>query len=317
MLATVLVLVFGALLTSADPVFARFSGAIWPSVRLNRLPLYLTVLLAVTGLTIALAYATSSQLSWDRLALRPRPRPAAEWVLPLAAVDTVLLGFLIVQLAVLFGGYTPSLAGSGVTYADRARQGFGQLVVVTLLTLALLAWAGRRVDRGSRRHRVLLIAAGGGLVLLALAVVASALRRMWLYEQAYGWTVLRLCVACFELWLAVVLVLMAVAWAGHRSGGVPRGVALSGGICLLALAMLGPDAVVARWDVDRYQRTGKIDVEYLSRLSADAVPALACLPDGWRSQVLAGRTIADQPWYAANLARARAAEALARPECEG
>jgi hypothetical protein len=45
-------------------------------------------------------------------------------------------------------------------------------------------------------------------------------------------------------------------------------------------------------------------------LSDDAVPALVRLPDAERALALAGRQPRSDPWYAANLARLRAAPLL-------
>jgi hypothetical protein len=197
-----------------------------------------------------------------------------------------------------------------MSYADRAREGFWQLSAVTVATLAVLGWAGLRADRTSPRHRLLLAVTGGLLVALTLGVVASALHRMWLYEQEYGWTVLRLCVATFEVWLGAVLVTLAAAWARRRTAPVPPTVVVSAAVVLLGLAIAGPDALVARWNVERFRQNGKIDVEYLSHLSADAVPALRCLPGPLREQVLAEQKPRTDPWYAVNVARERANAAL-------
>ena len=149
----------------------------------------------VTLLTVALAMGRVAPPNWSWLPVRDVRRPAAEWALPLALLDVVLVVFLLVQVAVLFDAYPDALVWGDLTPADRARQGFGQLVVVTLIITAALAWAGRRADPGNARHTLVLGAAGGTALLCALALVASALRRMWLYEQAFGWTVLRLMVA--------------------------------------------------------------------------------------------------------------------------
>ena len=49
----------------------------------------------------------------------------------------------------------------------------------------------------------------------------------------------------------------------------------------LAFALADPDRRIADWNVDRYERTGKVDAPYLGSLSADAIPALkgmACVP---------------------------------------
>jgi len=229
----------------------------------------------------------------------------------------VLAAFLAVQAAELFDAFPPSLVIGHATPAERARHGFGQLVAVTLIAVAVLAWAGWAAADRPRPRRALTLA-GGTLLALVLVLTASALRRMGLYEQAFGWTVLRLQVAAVELWLAAVLVLVAAAWLARRTAAVPRLVVASAGVALLVLGLAGPDALVASWNVDRWQHTRRSDVGYLSSLSDDAVPALDRLPEPLRSCVLAGRVVlpgraaASAPWYAANLSRSRAADVLRR-----
>ena len=56
----------------------------------------------------------------------------------------------------------------------------------------------------------------GLLALLTLVVVASALHRMDLYQDAYGFTRLRLLVDLFEGWLGLVVVAVLVAGIGLR-----------------------------------------------------------------------------------------------------
>ena len=95
-------------------------------------------------------------------------------------------------------------------------------------------------------------------------------------------------------------------WVLRRGAMVARAVVMSAAVTLLVLAVAGPDALVARWNVDRLRDTGKVDVGYLRTLSADAVPELARLPEPYRDQTLGGRRIDGQPLYAVNLARVRA-----------
>ena len=94
-------------------------------------------------------------------------------------------------------------------------------------------------------------------------------------------------------------------------------------LALLGLAVVNPDRLIADRNVDRYygqnvdQNTGKgrIDLEYLSRLSADAVPALDRLPDPLRDCALReiAQDLTDNPddWRGTNLGR-RAAWKLLR-----
>ena len=301
-----------ALLTSADPAFARMLATVDPVRSPGELVLRLLLAAAVAGVVCAGAFAVAATPRWDRVVIGVRHRPAAEWVLPLALVDGVLLLFVALQGVLLFGG-ADVLLGGDATYASRVHEGFWQLVAVTLITMGLLAWSARSArPQGSDRR--LLAGLGGGLVGLTALVVASALQRMWLYEQAYGWTVLRLTVACFELWLGSVLLLVASTWVLRRVHLCGRLLPAWAGLALLLLAVVGPDALVARLDVDRFEQTGTVDVDYLSRLSADAVPALDRLPAAQRACALAGRAPSQDPWYGASLARAAADAVLrARP----
>jgi hypothetical protein len=82
---------------------------------------------------------------------------------------------------------------------------------------------------------------------------------------------------------------------------------------LLSLAVLNPEDYAARRNIQRYHETGKIDAWYLRALSADATPALTKLPDEIRRCTLSW--IADDlkdgdPWYAWNLGRVEARDAL-------
>lgn len=138
---------------------------------------------------------------------------------------------------------------------------------------------------------------------------------MSLYEQAYGFTELRLLATTAEVGLGGVFVLLLAAGVRMSADWLPRAVVGLSAVVVLGLAALNPDAYIADRNVTRYQKTGTIDVAYLSLLSADAVPALLRLPPDLRACALdrlaptlrAGR----DPWYDANLSRARARRLLA------
>jgi hypothetical protein len=129
----------------------------------------------------------------------------------------------------------------------------------------------RRDDRAAERvFRVL----GGVLVLLVLAVSASALHRMQLYERVFGLTGLRFYTIAFIVWLAVVLLwLVATVLRGHRER-FAVGVLLSGLATILLLNAVNPDAIIARVDVHLVRHNRPVDFDYLSSLSDDATPTL-------------------------------------------
>jgi len=174
--------------------------------------------------------------------------------------------------------------------------------------------AVRKAGRVERADRVLVRVLLGLLCGLALVIVGSALRRLWLYEDTFGFTRLRIFVNAVELWLGVVFVLVLVAGVALRGRWLPRAIAGTAVLTLLCLAVLNPDAYIAQGNLDRYERTGRIDIDYLSNLTADAVPALNRLPEPKRSCAL--RWIrddlnGDEQWYRYNWAKERARDALA------
>ncbi|QMW65416.1 DUF4173 domain-containing protein [Mumia sp. ZJ1417] len=302
--------VFGALFASADAVFARWADALVPDLTLDDMPVRAFTGLALGGLTLAGVYVALNPPRVERLAV-PVGSPVVrrfEWLVPVSLVVGLFAVFVVAQLTVMFGGHDYLRRTTGLTYAEYVHQGFAQLTIATLLTLAVVALAARKAPRVTARDRLLLRMVLGALCLLTLVVVASALHRMSVYEEAYGFTQLRLLVSFFEGWLGVVVLLVLVAGIRLSGRWVPRAALLTGAAALLAMAALNPDAYIAERNLDRYEATGKIDWYYLSDLSADATPVLADLPADLRGCVWvdAART---GDWLEWNLGRARAHEA--------
>ncbi|MET8326885.1 DUF4153 domain-containing protein [Streptomyces sp. NPDC005181] len=312
--AVVLLSVFGALFASADAAFADVLGNLIPDVSLGDSPW--RFFLFVVGLVGALtaAYTAAAPIRWDRITVRAgKARGRLEWALPLIVLNLLFAVFIAIQLTVLLGGYDKVMAETDLSYSAYARQGFWQLLWATLLTLLVIALALRWAPRGEARDRTLVRIVLGTLCLLTLVVVASALRRMELYVDAYGLTRLRISVAAVELWLGVVLILiMAAGVFGARL--LPRAVAASAAVGVLVFGLVSPDGLIAEQNVQRYRNDHTIDIDYLRGLSADAVPALDTLPEPLRSCALSEiqRTLraSDAPWYATSWGEARARDIL-------
>jgi hypothetical protein len=312
--AAVLLVVFGALFAGADAAFADLLGSLVPDTSVTDGPW--RVLLFVLGLVGALAAArtAAAPVHWDQVEVpEGRARGRVEWALPLIVLIVLFAVFNAIQLAVLFGGYDAVLEETGQTYAEYARQGFWQLLLATLLTLLVIVLALRWAPRTRSGDRTLVRAVLGTLCALTLVVVASAVRRMDMYVEAYGLTRLRISVLAVELWLGLVVVLiMAAGVWGVR--WLPRAVALSAAAGVLAFGLVSPDKLIAERNVQRYEDTGRFDLDYARGLSADAVPALDKLAEPLRSCVL--REVAadlgerDTPWYATSWGEAEARRIL-------
>jgi hypothetical protein len=182
----------------------------------------------------------------------------------------LLVGFATAQATAWFGGEAYLERTVGITYAEYVHQGFGQLCAVTVLTLAVASVAWRVADREADLWRLRL--AVGVLCALSLMVVGSALMRIGLYDDAYGWTRLRVLVAFFEGWLGLVVLLVVAAGVLVRADWLPRSVLATGAATLLLLAALNPDARIAEHNLARQGRV-PTDTSYLLGLSDDAIPS--------------------------------------------
>ncbi|MFI0792139.1 DUF4153 domain-containing protein [Micromonospora rubida] len=282
-----LLLVFGLLFSSADAVFADLVTGLLPEVSVGATIGWLFRCALIGGGLLGAAYLLAAPADLDGLRAAPaRPVRRLEWVVPLALLDALFAAFVLVQLTVLFGGSAHVLRTAGLSYAQYGRGGFWQLLTVSALTLLVIAGATRWAPRTTRADRLLFRLLLGTLTALSLVVVVSALYRMQVYADAYGATRLRLMAAAVELWLGALFVLVGVAVVRLRAGRLPQLVVGTAVLALLGLAALNPDRLIAERNVDRYRLTGMIDVQYASRLSADAVPALDRLPEPLRSCAL-------------------------------
>jgi len=304
-------LVFGALFASADALLAEWADALLPDLTLDTFVLRAFVSVAVGGTVLAAAYLALNPPRVDRDGHPPRPvTHRFEWLVPVLVVIVVFATFLVAQATVIFGGHDYLRRTTGLTYAEYVHQGFGQLTVATALTLLVIWAAARKAPRATPADRAWLRASLGLLCLQTLLVVASALHRMHVYQEAYGFTQLRLLVDVFEGWLGLLVLAALASGISLRAAWLPRFALLSGIVALLALTAVNPDAWIAERNLDRYAETGRVDWNYLHRLSDDAVPAFVELPDDLERCALLGRKAASDDWLEWNRGRARAAEAL-------
>ncbi|HEY0069943.1 MAG TPA: DUF4173 domain-containing protein [Chloroflexia bacterium] len=292
LLAAPVLIIFAALLASADMVFASLLGGL---LTFNYLPdlssviaQIIVALMAGWVLAGGLAYALASrdratpgdEEPWDA-GMDTVPSQVSigfvEVTTLLVLVSGLFLAFGLVQFAYLFGGES-NISAAGLTYAEYARRGFFELIAVSVLTLCLILGLHHLARRDTSRQRLVFNALGSLMVLLVLVLLASAFWRMSLYQQAYGYTHLRLYVEVFELWLAATFGwLLLTLWWKPKRFAIGAFIAALG--FLATLNLVNPDATIARENLDRYRATGKLDAYYLSGLTEDAVPSLVLALD--------------------------------------
>jgi hypothetical protein len=190
----------------------------------------------------------------------------------LVALDLLFLAFVWIQFAYLFGGRA-NITVEGYTYAEYARRGFFELLAVSVLALGLIVALHRYTPRETVRRKDIFAGLSSLMVLSVLVILASAFQRLLLYEDAFGYTQLRLYSHVFMIWLGFTFVwFLVVLWLQSKRFALGVFLAVLG--FLITLNALNPDAFIAEQNLVRYQATGKLDLPYLTTLSEDVVPVL-------------------------------------------
>ncbi len=287
--AVPVIFVFGALLASADDVFASF-------LLLDDLPsmtghVVLTLLFAVglLGVFSRAAHETPAEVTEPRASgLAP-----LEVMIVLASLALLFAGFVITQVLVAVDGLDHVLRTEGLTQAEHARRGFFQLLWVAALSLGLLGVirAVRRPVTETERDRFRPLA----LIVLALslAIAGVALQRLLAYIDTFDLTPLRLWALSAIIWVAVTIVGYALSIAGVRSkvSWFPGFMVISAAAFVFAMNVVNPDATIAKHNIEQSLERGasELDVRLLGSLSDDAVPVvfdkMGDLPDSVRDTV--------------------------------
>lgn len=288
LVALPLLAVVVALLASGDAVFARL---LVPDLTPGPLVGHV-VLVGLFSLTILGTIAAAGVDTDDDV--RTGTFGAVEILTMLILAAGVLGLFVVSQLIALTATGERLLASSGLTPAEYARSGFFQLCWATAVLVAFLGLVRALAAPGVMAQTAVRLLAGW-VPVLAVGLVAVCLRRMALYDRAFGLTMLRLSVVAVALWLGVLLVLIAIRnlrpssdsnWVLGASGAAA--VAL-----ILAINVLDPEAFVVRHNLDRAADGAELDVSYLTQLSDDALPSIAAaLEDSVESPAVAQLRVA-------------------------
>lgn len=300
LIALPIVAVFASLLSSADAVFSQRLQDVLDALNLDNIPEYIFRLsyILIFGYLLAgvfLHAATQSKdenLTGEQKPLLGQFLGFIESAIVLGSVATLFASFVIVQFQYFFGGEV-NISGTGFTYSEYARRGFGELVAVGFFSLLLILVAGAVTKRENESQRKTFSGLSIGIVLLVLVMLVSAYKRLVLYETAYGFSELRTYTHVFMIWLGALLVATVILEILRRE----RMFAFAALIAALGFAatlpILNVDAFIVRQNVQRAvdghyasdnNGSGRLttdpldadqlDISYFTQLSPDALPPL-------------------------------------------
>jgi hypothetical protein len=323
LLAVPVLFVIGGLLVSAD---ARFENLVSRLIdfRIDDLVRHVMVSGFLAWVAAGLLWVTLRPLAAEGGGAIPIPSVLGpvEVATILGLLDLLFLAFVVVQGSYLFGGERLVESQPGLGYAEYARRGFFQLVIVGGLSVSVLLGVATVAREGTRSRGYRALA--GLQVGLLFLILASACHRLLLYVARFGLTLDRLEASAVLLWVAVALLWLAATVLRHRPERFLSGGLVAAAVILAALHLANPTAVVVEYNLARARAGGMLDVPYLARLGPDGVPSLVAslpgLPEGDRvaaTRILCERVPREDRPLAWNYGRARAAAARATVNATG
>lgn len=268
LIAVPLLWIVVSLLASADAAFGALTERMFGGWSVSKTAQ--TVIRAVfyTLIPAAVFYAAlAAQTECSEFPAKERRAGALVAVTFTGALAVVYAVFCGIQIAVLFAGDVSALP-EGMTYAEYAREGFFQLLLVSGINVAVIITAQRRFV-STWALRALLVF----LTVCTYLMEASSAMRMLLYVNAYGLTYLRLLVLWFLALLALILGAAAYT-VFHEDFRLFRFTLAACMAFWLVFAFARPDAIAARYNLAKHGLDDTTEAEISYECSSDAIGAL-------------------------------------------
>ena len=157
-----------------------------------------------------------------------------------------------------------------ITYSEYARRGFFELLIVSLLNLIFILIAKKQESEKDGKYiKVNSII----MVFLTLIIIASSFIRMYMYQDAYGCTFLRL-MTYVVLITEVFMLVPTIMYILDSKIKILRYYIPIAVIMYTLVNLLPVDSYIAHYNIERYYATGKLDLYYLENYYSDNIPEL-------------------------------------------
>lgn len=190
----------------------------------------------------------------------------------LTVLNVVYLVFCFTQIKVLF-------TEQNIKYSEFARKGFFQLMIVSLINIAMILKANNKnlkeTEKQEKYKKTMCIV----MVIFTLIIIISAFARMTLYQQNYGYTRLRILVD-YTLITEIILLIPTIIYILKNKIDLIKTyfVIIITMYCLVNFINI--DKIIMKNNFNRYKETGYIDLNYLMEMNnSDLIEQLLELKD--------------------------------------
>lgn len=270
-----IILIIIALLSSADSVFGDLFSSVTKFIskafesdtfsdNISRIVLIIIYFVYIAGFIIVFVKKEEDNIQTENRRVNISTLTAN---MILISLNIIYLIFSIIQFKYLFinAGKTADF-----DYATYARTGFFQLMFVSFINLALLKITKQSKDEFIKILKTLLI-------IFTIVIVISAMFRMHLYEQEYGYTYLRLFVYFIlvtEILILIPILINVYGICGQKFDTFDISIKII--ICMyIILNFINIDYIIASNNIDRYLEKpeyNRLDAYYIiNNTGTDAI----------------------------------------------
>lgn len=260
-LTTVIVLLVLSLLISADAEFAKLFKNILKAIEglsvpelLIRIGVIILLFFYIASFFINMLSKNNVLKEYDEEKTYPKESLTIHMIL--TALNVIYLVFCYIQIKSL-------LTIENIKYSSYARQGFFQLMIVSLINITMILKATSKnlieSEKQQKYKKVMCIL----MLVFTLLIIISSFIRMSLYQQNYGDTRLRILVD-FTLITEIILLLPTAIYIMKENINLGKAyfIIITTMYCIINFANI--DYMIAKNNIDRYIETGNIDLEYLT-----------------------------------------------------
>lgn len=266
------------LLSSADMIFNKIFSSFfnWMGDIINNFNMFdimgrfTSMFLLFIYLSLVILFLVKDFSKKESISKEKKSKDDFTIKLLLTILNVVYIIFGIIQIkSLVFHS-----VGDGITYAEYARQGFFQLMFVSLINISIILYSKKYKNEDNKYINIMSII----MVILTFVIIVSSFLRMNLYEQEYGYTLLRLLVY-ITLFTEIILLIPTIKYIINSKTKILNYYMVIIVSVYTFINFINIDWVIAERNIMRYYDNSKLDLNYLENYSTDNVSSLIDLYD--------------------------------------
>ncbi len=203
----------------------------------------------------------------------------------LVMINAVYLVFIVAQVPYYLSAFKGTIPEGYATYANYARNGFFELIRMTVINLLILVTINLVSKTAIKKNKSMVISQII-LILINFFFIITALSKMLMYIDAYGMTDKRLLPCLFMLLLLEIMIGLLVRFKKEFS--VTRMALITGTCLMVALSLINIDQMILSYNADRYleESLPTFDTNLLYRADIAGIPVAIEVYEATHSEIL-------------------------------